>query len=284
MRCPSEVLTLKWSDVLWDQEKLRIDSPKTGVRFCPIFPELAPILEAAFDAAPEGATFCVQQYRHGYNPATTMKKIIERAGHEPWPKLFINCRSTRRTELQRQYPDHVINKWLGHSSAVAEKHYLQVTTDDWAEGATRTTVSEVGQSVTKAGDHERPANDFGGGAGGDTQAISGGHSGPRAQKKPAKARLRASTSFGIAAKATPQGLEEPAYKTGNSSIPSPGGNAGGNTRDTMTAFDSLAELTSLWRHLHENDRAELVWIAESMAMGTPGMHTSTEHRPTNPPA
>ena len=84
---------------------------------------------------------------------------------------------------------------------------MQVTTDDWAEGATRTTVSEVGQSVTKAGDHERPANDFGGNAGGNTHAVSGGHSGPREQKKPAKTRLRASTSFGIAAKATPQGLE-----------------------------------------------------------------------------
>ena len=53
LRCPREVLTLKWSDVLWDQKKLRIDSPKTGLRFCPIFPDLAPILEAAFDAAPD---------------------------------------------------------------------------------------------------------------------------------------------------------------------------------------------------------------------------------------
>ena len=121
MRCPSEILTLRWSDVLWDQKKLRIDSPKTGFRFCPIFPELAPILEAAFDAAPEGATFCVQRYRQGYNPATTMKKIIERAGHEPWPKLFINCRSTRRTKLERQFPNHVVNKWLGHSAAVAAR-------------------------------------------------------------------------------------------------------------------------------------------------------------------
>ena len=75
--------TLKWSDVLWDQKKLRIDSPKTGLQFCPIFPELAPIPEAEFDAAPEGATFCEQRYRQGYTPATTMKKIIERAGHEP---------------------------------------------------------------------------------------------------------------------------------------------------------------------------------------------------------
>ncbi len=167
MRCPSEVLTLKWSDVLWEQKKLRIDSPKTGLRFCPIFPELAPILEAAFDAAPDGATFCVQRYRQGYNPATTMKKIIERAGHEPWPKLFINCRSTRRTELQRQYPDHVINKWLGHSSAVAEQHYLQVTKDDWTEGATRPTISEARQTIPQSDDHKCRPNDSGGNAGGN---------------------------------------------------------------------------------------------------------------------
>ena len=207
LRCPSEVLTLKWSDVLWDQKKLRIDAPKTGLRFCPIFPELAPILEAAFDAAPDGATFCVQRYRQGYNPATTMKKIIERAGHEPWPKLFINCRSTRRTELQRQYPDHVINKWLGHSSAVAERHYLQVTKDDWNEGATRPTISEDGQTVPNPDDRRCRPKDSGGGTGGDTHDNTRGHSGTVAQKKPVKTRLRASTSFGIAAKATPQGLQ-----------------------------------------------------------------------------
>ena len=58
---------------------------------------------------------------------------------------------------------------------------MQVTTDDWAEGAKRTTVSEVGKTVPNVGDHEGPANDFGGGAGGDTHAVSGGHSRPRAQ-------------------------------------------------------------------------------------------------------
>ncbi|MDC0288715.1 hypothetical protein OAL01_04620, partial [Rubripirellula sp.] len=60
------------------------------------------------------------------------------------------------------------------------------------------------------------------------------------------------------------------------------GNAGGNTHDTMSAFDSLAELIALWPSLTETDRVELFCIAESMAMGTTGMHTATEHFPTPP--
>lgn len=37
----------------------------------------------------------------------------------------------RRADLQELFPDHVINAWLGHSGAVAEKHYLQVTDEHW---------------------------------------------------------------------------------------------------------------------------------------------------------
>ncbi len=41
-RC--EVLAMNWDDILWDIDRLRIDSPKTGLRFCPIFPEGEAIL------------------------------------------------------------------------------------------------------------------------------------------------------------------------------------------------------------------------------------------------
>ncbi|MEP3831521.1 tyrosine-type recombinase/integrase, partial [Rhodopirellula bahusiensis] len=112
MRCPSEVTNLRWNDVLWEQGKLRIDSPKTGLRFCPIFPELLPVLEEAFADAPEGATFCVRRYRADANLGTQMKRIIVAAGELPWEKLFINLRSTRRTELQEEYPSHVVDAWL----------------------------------------------------------------------------------------------------------------------------------------------------------------------------
>ena len=42
---------------------------------------------------------------------------------------------TRRTELQERFPDHVVNRWMGHSGKVAEKHYLQVTEEHWGEAS-----------------------------------------------------------------------------------------------------------------------------------------------------
>ena len=35
--------------------------------------------------------------------------------------------------LQESFPDHVVNKWLGHSGKVAEKHYLQTTDEHWGK-------------------------------------------------------------------------------------------------------------------------------------------------------
>jgi len=136
MRCPSEVLNLKWTDVLWDAGRLRIDSGKTGLRHCPIFPEVQEALGESFDLAPDGAIYCVGRYRDAEaNLRTQFGRILEVAGVKPWPKPFINLRSTRRTELQEVFPDHVVNAWLGHSGAVAAKHYLQVTDEHWGNGA-----------------------------------------------------------------------------------------------------------------------------------------------------
>jgi len=137
MRCPSEVTALKWSDVIWDRNRLRIDSSKTGLRFCPIFPELKPILETAFDEAAPGAIYCVGRYGGDAeaNLSTRLRRIIGDSGEKPWAKTFINLRSTRRTELQEKFPSHVVDEWMGHSTATAEKHYLQVTEDHWLAGA-----------------------------------------------------------------------------------------------------------------------------------------------------
>jgi len=35
--------------------------------------------------------------------------------------------AARETELAERWPEHVVCSWIGHSSAVARKHYLQVT-------------------------------------------------------------------------------------------------------------------------------------------------------------
>jgi hypothetical protein len=58
---------------------------------------------------------------------TQLERIIRRAGLQPWPKLFHNLRATRETELAESFPIHVVCAWIGNSSAIAAKHYLQVT-------------------------------------------------------------------------------------------------------------------------------------------------------------
>lgn len=135
LRCPSEHLALRWSDVDWERGRIRIPSPKTehheggASREIPIFPELRPHLEAVFfDPAEEGAEYVITRYRQpNANLRTQLMRIIRRAGLDAWPKLFHNLRASRQTELAETFPAHVVCAWLGNSQAVAARHYLQVT-------------------------------------------------------------------------------------------------------------------------------------------------------------
>lgn len=147
MRCPSEVLSLRWQDVDWEKGRLTVTSPKTehrpgrATRVVPLFPELRPILEAAFEAAPEGAVYVVDpKYRkaalgpRGWmncNLRTTFEKIIKRAGLTPWPRLFHNLRASRETELADRFPIQTVTAWMGNTPRIAMKHYLQVRDEDF---------------------------------------------------------------------------------------------------------------------------------------------------------
>ena len=149
LRCPSEVLSLTWQGVDWEAGRMRVASPKTehhpgkDSRLIPLFPELRPILEEAFDAAPEGAVYVVdERYRRSSqgkagwrncNLRTTFEKIIGRAGLTQWPRLFHNLRASRETELAERFPMHVVTAWLGHTQEIALKHYCQVTDEHFRE-------------------------------------------------------------------------------------------------------------------------------------------------------
>jgi len=136
LRCPSEHLALTWPDVDWERNRFRVDSPKTGVRWVPIFTELRPYLEEAFELAQEGSTYIINRYRDvNSNLRTQLMRIIRRAGLTPWPKPFHNCRATRQTELAQKYPIHVVCAWIGNTPRVAAKNYLQVTDADFDRAA-----------------------------------------------------------------------------------------------------------------------------------------------------
>ena len=141
LRCPSEPLSLRWNDIDWERGRMTVTSPKTahhegkGTRAVPIFPELLPYLEDAYELAEEGSEFVITRYRdRNANLRTQLERIIRKAGLEPWPKPFQNLHSTRETELAETYPIHVVCAWIGNSEAVAQKHYLQVT-DEHFESA-----------------------------------------------------------------------------------------------------------------------------------------------------
>jgi integrase len=137
LRCPSEHMALEWADVDWGKGRFLVRSPKTGNRWVPLFPELRPYLEEAFEAAPEGATHVVHRY---LNPAKDLRsqllRILRRAGLEPWPRLFHNLRASRETELAAEFPLHVVCAWIGNTERIAARHYLQVTDGDFERAAT----------------------------------------------------------------------------------------------------------------------------------------------------
>ena len=146
LRCPSEVLSLRWDGVNWETDRVVVHSPKTtrhgkSSRVIPLFPELKPFPAEAFDLAPEGAEYVIGGgYRESAltpsgwrncNLRTQFERLVKRAGLQKWPRLFHNLRASRETELAKDYPIHVVTAWLGNTPQIAMKHYLQVTDDDF---------------------------------------------------------------------------------------------------------------------------------------------------------
>jgi len=141
LRCPSELLRLKWEDVDFERDQFTVHASKTehhsngGVRTVPMFPELKPLFQEFFDNAKAGEVYCITRYRDGgSNFRTNMNRIIKRANLEPWPKTFQNLRSTRETELFKLTGNiKAVCTWIGNSPNVALRHYAQITEADQRE-------------------------------------------------------------------------------------------------------------------------------------------------------
>ena len=163
LRCPSEVLSLRWNDIHWDRNRFKVTSPKTerygkSERIVPLWPELRAELETLFAMVSPGLetpadAHVITRYRCSEsNLRTQFKRIVQTAGVTTWQKPFMALRASRRTELEQTglFTNHALNEWFGHSGAVAEMHYLQVTESDFAT-ATKLTVSLPQGSGTNSG-------------------------------------------------------------------------------------------------------------------------------------
>ena len=143
LRVGSEVRRLTWNDIDWEGQRLLIHSPKTEhhagreTRMLPIFPELAPWLDKRYAEAADGDTLILPMLAGRSDAALrkTLERAIKRAGATQWPRLWHNLRGTRQTELENEFPTHVVCAWLGNSEAVAREHYLQVTDEHFAKAS-----------------------------------------------------------------------------------------------------------------------------------------------------
>ena len=135
LRAPSEVNCLKWSDVNFDTSTLRIESPKTGLRTCPIFVELRPYLVESFEIAKPGEIYCCPElHKRDGNREHYVKpwrRALKRLNIAPWPKIAQNLRASRATEVANQFGPKAESAWIGHGELVAMRHYLMVTDDVW---------------------------------------------------------------------------------------------------------------------------------------------------------
>src|SRR5262249_43657490 len=90
--------------------------------------------QAVYDDAQEGAEYVISRYRDpAANLRTQFVRYITAAGLKPWGKPWQNLRASRATELADLFPSHVCAAWLGHTEAVADEFYRQVTDDHFAK-------------------------------------------------------------------------------------------------------------------------------------------------------
>ncbi len=131
-----EPLELTWGDVLGDQGKLRVRSPKTRhhkgceLRYVPLR-DIEPFLREVFEhpSAEHNERVIIRYSPSMSNLHKPFERMIEKAGHKRWPNLIKNLRLSCENEwLDRgEAPAHVIAAWIGHDIAVQNSNYAIVS-------------------------------------------------------------------------------------------------------------------------------------------------------------
>lgn len=142
LRVPGEASRLRWSDVLWDRRRFRVESTKTAKtgkpeRMVPLFSEVERALldwREATDSTGD-SVFPGMDGATGGRVRNVLTRAVKRSGVEPWGNLWRTLRASRQTDLEREYPIHDVCAWLGNTSAVAARHYLRVTDEQFERAA-----------------------------------------------------------------------------------------------------------------------------------------------------
>jgi integrase len=141
-RMPSEIRNLKWTDINWEKNYIRIESPKTArkgkpERLVPIFSRVSRLLRELESQRDKSSDFVFKTLRHQTNPGVVGKKIAKKAEVKLWKKFFNSLRASCETDFVDQHGMRRACQWIGNTIAVAEKNYLLVKGTDFVEAGDR---------------------------------------------------------------------------------------------------------------------------------------------------
>lgn len=131
-RCGSEPRALRWSWVDIEKLSLRVWQPKlTSFRVCPMFVELQPYFDRAWEAYADRSEYCCPWLRTVTDAALRNRTtaVLKKIGVDPWPHLWMNLRRTRATEIVEDFGAKAESDWIGHGIDISMRHY-QMTTQD----------------------------------------------------------------------------------------------------------------------------------------------------------
>lgn len=134
LRSPSEIIAATWEDLATKPGHLIVRSKKTEHhggrhvrREVPVEPRLRELLDEHQSATGRSTGPIIELVGSSENPnfTTTIKKIIRRAGDQPWERLMQNLRSSCENDWMKSVGPHDAARWTGHSTRVQTEHYYQ---------------------------------------------------------------------------------------------------------------------------------------------------------------
>ena len=130
LRLPSEIRTIKWRDINFNEGTIRIlDSKSKEYRYPPLFKRVRQELE---NMTP-GKRWLMSPKFLGCSDANNHRKIkqaVLRSPHKPWINIRQNLRTSCENDLLATNPPHLVYQWIGHTERVSRKHYQKPRPQD----------------------------------------------------------------------------------------------------------------------------------------------------------
>jgi len=133
LRCPSEILQLRWEWIDWEGGWIHPRVPKNRryegkeIRDVPLFPLARKYLDELHQVAPERQPLVFPNHQMtGAGVTSELQRVCRSINVALWAKPWQNMRASCETELLESFPVTVVTAWVGHSPRVMQKHYLLV--------------------------------------------------------------------------------------------------------------------------------------------------------------